>query len=126
MPRCTTSHTISPSGAIISRASTRRPFRLFLHRQFNARISFPRASPAFVDALDMRRVAEIRLADAFANGAEVHLKTGCRRSRFFADMFRRVRGAKASPATTTNAFGSLDDMLSAAATIFVRQAGSAG
>ena len=63
----------------------------------------------FVDAVDMSRVAEVRLADCFRDGYEVHLKPGAG-DLDFADLFRRVEGAGFT-GHYTNAFGSLDDML---------------
>jgi len=83
----------------------------------------PEGIAGFVDALDMDRVGEVRLADCFRNGHEVHLKPGAG-DLDFADMFRRVEG-KGFTGHYTNAFGSLDDMLSAR-DYLVRQAGSAG
>ncbi|MGE5268660.1 MAG: sugar phosphate isomerase/epimerase family protein [Thiohalocapsa sp.] len=63
----------------------------------------------FVAALDMARVFEVRLADCFRNGDEVHLMPG-RGDIDFADMFRLVEGA-GFRGHYMNAFGSLDDML---------------
>jgi sugar phosphate isomerase/epimerase len=83
----------------------------------------PEGIAGFVDALDMGRVAEIRLADCFRNGNEVHLKPGAG-DVDFADMFRRIEG-KGFTGHYTSAFGSLDDMLSARDDL-VRQAASAG
>ena len=71
----------------------------------------PAGVAGFVDALDMRRVAEVRIADCFRNGHEVHLKPGAG-DLDFADMFRRVEG-NGFTGQYTNAFGSLDDMLAA-------------
>jgi sugar phosphate isomerase/epimerase len=71
----------------------------------------PEGIAGFVDALDMDRVGEVRLADCFRNGHEVHLKPGAG-DLDFADMFRRIEG-KGFKGHYTNAFGSLDDMLSA-------------
>jgi sugar phosphate isomerase/epimerase len=71
----------------------------------------PEGIAGFVDALDMRRVAEVRLADCFRNGHEVHLAPGAG-DLDFADMFRRIEG-KGFTGHYTNAFGSLDDMLNA-------------
>ena len=71
----------------------------------------PEGIAGFVDALDMDRVGEVRLADCFRNGHEVHLKPGAG-DLDFADMFRRVEG-KSFRGRYTNAFGSLDDMLNA-------------
>jgi sugar phosphate isomerase/epimerase len=83
----------------------------------------PEGIAGFVDALDMRRVAEVRLADCFRNGNEAHLKPGAG-DVDFADMFRRIEG-KGFTGHYTNAFGSLDDMLSAR-DYLVQKAGSAG
>jgi sugar phosphate isomerase/epimerase len=75
----------------------------------------PEGVGAFVDALDMTQVEEVRLADCFRNGHEVHLKPGAG-DLDFADMFRRVEG-KGFKGHYTNAFGSLDDMLNARDTL---------
>lgn len=77
----------------------------------------------FVDALDMDRVAEVRLADCFRNGSEVHLKPGAG-DLDFVDMFRRIEG-KGFRGHYTSVFGSLDDMLDAR-DYLVREAGRAG
>jgi sugar phosphate isomerase/epimerase len=69
----------------------------------------PEGIEGFVAALDMSRVAEVRLADCFRNGYEVHLKPGAG-DLDFGDMFRRIEGAGFC-GHYTNAFGSLDDML---------------
>ena len=69
----------------------------------------PEGVAGFVDALDMSRVEEVRLADCFRNGYEVHLKPGAG-DLDFADMFRRIED-KGFTGHYTNAFGSLDDML---------------
>ena len=53
----------------------------------------------------MGRVEEVRLADCFRNGHEVHLKPGAG-DIDFADMFRRIEGKRFS-GHYTNAFGSL-------------------
>src|SRR6266446_3646270 len=71
----------------------------------------PEGIAGFVDALDMDRVGEVRLADCFRNGHEVHLKPGAG-DLDFADMFRRIEG-KGFAGHYMNAFGSLDDMLAA-------------
>jgi sugar phosphate isomerase/epimerase len=65
----------------------------------------------FVDALDFRRVGEVRLADCFRNGHEVHLSPGAG-DLDFARLFARVEAA-GFRGHYTNAFGSLDDMLAA-------------
>ena len=70
----------------------------------------PEGVAGFVDALDMSRVAEVRLADCFRNGCEAHLKPGAG-DLDFADAFRRIEGAGFT-GHYMNAFGSLDDMLS--------------
>ena len=69
----------------------------------------PEGIAGFVDALDMTRVEEVRLADCFRNGHEVHLSPGAG-DIDFADMFRRIEGAGFG-GHYMNAFGSLDDML---------------
>lgn len=69
----------------------------------------PEGVAGFVDALDMSRVEEVRLADCFRNGHEVHLKPGAG-DLDFADAFRRIEG-KGFSGHYMNAFGSLDDML---------------
>jgi len=83
----------------------------------------PAGIAGFVDALDMSRVEEVRLADCFRNGHEVHLKPGAG-DIDFADMFQRVEG-KGFNGHHTNAFGSLDDML-AGRDELVRLAGNIG
>ena len=69
----------------------------------------PEGIAGFVDALDMRMVEEVRLADCFRNGHEVHLKPGAG-DLDFGDMFRRVEG-KGFKGHYTNAFTTLEDML---------------
>jgi sugar phosphate isomerase/epimerase len=69
----------------------------------------PEGVAGFVDALDMSRVEEVRLADCFRNGFEVHLKPGAG-DLDFADMFKRIEG-RGFTGHYMNAFGSLDDML---------------
>ncbi len=71
----------------------------------------PEGVAGFVDAIDMSRVEEVRLADCFRNGHEIHLKPGAG-DLDFADMFRRIEG-KGFTGHYMNAFGSLDDMLTA-------------
>lgn len=71
----------------------------------------PDGVEGFVDAIPMERVAEVRLADCWRNGHEVHLRPG--EGDFdFGDMFRRVE-AKGFKGHYMNAFGSPDDMLAA-------------
>ncbi|MGZ8154115.1 MAG: sugar phosphate isomerase/epimerase family protein [Burkholderiales bacterium] len=65
----------------------------------------------FADELNFEHVGEVRLADCWRNGYEVHLKPG-EGDLDFAGMFRRVEG-KGFKGHYTNAFGSLDDRLSA-------------
>ena len=69
----------------------------------------PEGVAGFVDAIEMDRVEEVRLADCWRNGNEVHLKPGAG-DLDFADMFRRIEG-KGFRGHYMNAFGSLDDML---------------
>ncbi|MGD9616075.1 MAG: sugar phosphate isomerase/epimerase family protein [Alphaproteobacteria bacterium] len=83
----------------------------------------PEGVAGFVEALDVARVHEIRLADCFRNGYEVHLRPG-RGDLDFADLFRRIEG-KGFRGHYMNAFGSLDDML-AGRDDLVRLAAAAG
>jgi sugar phosphate isomerase/epimerase len=83
----------------------------------------PEGIAGFVDALDMGRVEEVRLADCFRNGYEVHLPPG-KGDIDFADMFWRIE-AKGFRGHYMNAFGSLDDMLEGREEL-VRIAGKAG
>jgi sugar phosphate isomerase/epimerase len=83
----------------------------------------PEGIAGFVDALDMGRVEEVRLADCFRNGYEVHLPPG-NGDVDFAAMFRRIEGA-GFRGHYMNAFGSLDDMLEGRDAL-VRIAGKAG
>lgn len=69
----------------------------------------PEGIAGFVAALDMARVCEVRLADCFRNGSEVHLMPG-RGDIDFAETFRLVESAGFRGHYMT-AFGSLDDML---------------
>jgi sugar phosphate isomerase/epimerase len=71
----------------------------------------PEGIAGFVDAIDMSRVEEVRLADCFRNGYEIHLRPGAG-DLDFADMFKRIEGAGFA-GHYMNAFGSLDDMLDA-------------
>jgi sugar phosphate isomerase/epimerase len=85
----------------------------------NFRLSFtanhahlvPEGIPGFIQAIDLSRVGEVRLADCFRNGFEAHLKPG-EGNLDFGDLFLRLErgGFKGH---YTNAFGSLDDMLAA-------------
>jgi sugar phosphate isomerase/epimerase len=83
----------------------------------------PEGIEGFVDALDMSRVEEVRIADCLRNGYEVHLKPGTG-NLDFGDMFKRVE-SKGFKGHYTNAFGSLDDML-AARDYLVEKAKAAG
>jgi sugar phosphate isomerase/epimerase len=69
----------------------------------------PEGIPSFIGAIDLRRVAEVRLADCFRNGYEAHLKPG-EGDLDFGDLFRRLESG-GFKGHYTNAFGSLDDML---------------
>ena len=69
----------------------------------------PEGIEGFVNALDFRRVGEIRLADTWRNGHEIHLKPGAGDVDFGA-MFKLIEG-RGYKGYYTNAFGSLDDML---------------
>jgi sugar phosphate isomerase/epimerase len=69
----------------------------------------PEGIGGFVEALDFGRVEEVRLADCFRNGHEVHLKPGAG-DLDFAEMFQSIE-AKGFAGHYMNAFGSLDDML---------------
>ena len=69
----------------------------------------PEGVAGFVEALDMSRVEEVRLADSRRNGHEEHLTPGAG-DLDFADMFRRIEGAGFA-GHYMNAFGSLGDML---------------
>jgi sugar phosphate isomerase/epimerase len=66
--------------------------------------------PGFVDALDMVRAKEVRLADNHGD-VEIHLKPG-EGNIDFGDMFRRIEAAGFT-GHYMNQFGSLDDMLTA-------------
>lgn len=83
----------------------------------------PEGIAGFVEALDFGRVVEVRLADCFRNGHEVHLPPG-RGDIDFADSFRRIE-AKGFRGHYMTAFGSLDDML-AGREALARCAGRAG
>jgi sugar phosphate isomerase/epimerase len=69
----------------------------------------PEGVAGFVDAMPIRRVVEVRLADCFRNGHEQHLRPG--EGDFdFPDLFRRLE-AKGFEGHYMAAFGSLEDML---------------
>ncbi|HZN23270.1 MAG TPA: TIM barrel protein [Burkholderiales bacterium] len=67
----------------------------------------PEGVAGFAEALDFSLVGEVRLADCYRNGHEVHLKPGAG-DLDFGDMFRRIEGA-GFKGHYTNAFGSLED-----------------
>src|ERR1044071_2246869 len=69
----------------------------------------PEGVAGFVDAIDVNRVEELRLADCFRNGHEVHLPPG-QGDLDFGDMFRRIE-AKGFRGHYMNALGSLGDMV---------------
>ena len=83
----------------------------------------PEGVAGFVEMLDMARVEEVRLADCFRNGREVHLNPGDGDLDFVA-MFQAIEG-KGFTGHYMNAFGSLDDML-AGRDALVRLAHQAG
>jgi len=69
----------------------------------------PEGVEGFVNALDFKRVGEVRLADTWRNGYEIHLKPGTGDLDFGA-MFKGIEG-KGYKGYYTNAFSNLDDML---------------
>jgi sugar phosphate isomerase/epimerase len=71
----------------------------------------PEGIEGFVAELDFKRVGEVRLADTYRNGHEVHLRPGDGNLDFGA-MFKAIEGAGYT-GYYTNAFTSLDDMLAA-------------
>jgi sugar phosphate isomerase/epimerase len=71
----------------------------------------PEGIEGFVAALNFKRVGEVRLADTYRNGHEVHLKPGDGNLDFGA-MFKAIEGA-GYRGYYTNAFTSLDDMIAA-------------
>jgi sugar phosphate isomerase/epimerase len=83
----------------------------------------PEGIEGIVAALDFRRVREVRLADTWRNGHEVHLKPGDGDLDFGA-MFKAIEGG-GFKGYYTNAFGSLDDML-AGREVLVQKARAAG
>jgi sugar phosphate isomerase/epimerase len=83
----------------------------------------PEGVDGFIDVLDFTRVGEVRLADCFRNGHEVHLVPG-EGDLDFGRMFQRIEAA-GFRGHYTNAFGSLDDMLAARDTL-AEQARRAG
>ena len=83
----------------------------------------PEGIEGFVKALNFKRVHEVRLADCFRNGFEVHLPPG-KGNIDFGNMFKLIESA-GFKGGYTNAFGTLDDMLAARGT-FVKHAQAAG
>jgi sugar phosphate isomerase/epimerase len=69
----------------------------------------PEGIEGFVAALDFKRVGEVRLADCYRNGHEIHLKPGTG-NLDFGQMFKLIEG-KGYKGHYTSAFGSLGDML---------------
>jgi sugar phosphate isomerase/epimerase len=68
----------------------------------------PEGVSGFVDAIPWNRVREVRLADCFRNGHEIHLPPG--EGDFdFPDMFRRIEG-RGFRGHYMNAFGTLEQM----------------
>jgi sugar phosphate isomerase/epimerase len=71
----------------------------------------PEGVEGFVAAMPLDRVAEVRLADCFRNGKEEHLRPG--EGNFdFRGLFETLE-ARSYRGLYTNAFGSLEDMLTA-------------
>ena len=69
----------------------------------------PEGVEGFVTALNFKRVGEVRLADTWRNGYEVHLAPGAG-DMDFGTMFKLIEG-KGYKGYYTNAFTSLDAML---------------
>lgn len=75
----------------------------------------PEGVDGFLDGMDINRCDEVRLADCFRNGKEMHLKPG--NGDFdFAALFTRLDKMGFS-GHYMNAFGTLDDMLQARDTL---------
>jgi sugar phosphate isomerase/epimerase len=73
----------------------------------------PEGVEGFLAEVPLERVREVRLADCFRNGREEHLLPG--QGDFdFPGLFRALE-ARGYRGHYTNAFGSLDDMLTARA-----------
>lgn len=83
----------------------------------------PEGIEGFVQALNFKRVHEVRLADCWRNGFEEHLVPG-QGNLNFGKMFKLIEGA-GFKGHYTNAFGTLEDML-AARQLFVKKAKAAG
>jgi hydroxypyruvate isomerase len=69
----------------------------------------PEGVEGFIDAFDLSRCDEVRLADCWRNGKEIHLKPG-EGDLDFSDLFRRLEGGGFKGHYMT-AFGSLQDMI---------------
>ena len=69
----------------------------------------PEGIEGFATALDFKRVGEVRLADCYRNGHEIHLEPGTG-NLDFGQMFKLIEG-KGYKGHYTSAFGSLCDML---------------
>jgi sugar phosphate isomerase/epimerase len=69
----------------------------------------PEGIEGFIKAFDLARCDEVRLADCWRNGKEIHLKPGDG-DLDFADLFRRLEGGGFKGHYMT-AFGSLSDMI---------------
>ena len=69
----------------------------------------PEGIEGFLQAFDLDRCDEVRLADCWRNGKEIHLKPGDG-DLDFADLFRRLEGGGFKGHYMT-AFGSLPDMI---------------
>ena len=83
----------------------------------------PEGVEGFVEALDFKRVGEVRLADTWRNGYEIHLAPGTG-DMDFGVMFKLIEG-KGYKGYYTNAFASLDAML-AGRDFLVEKARAAG
>ena len=69
----------------------------------------PEGMEGFIEALNFKRVGEVRLADTWRNGYEIHLAPG-KGDMDFGKMFKLIEG-KGYRGYYTNAFTSLDAML---------------
>jgi sugar phosphate isomerase/epimerase len=83
----------------------------------------PEGIEGFVKVLDFKRVGEVRLADCYRNGHEIHLMPGTG-NLDFRQMFKLIEG-RGYKGHYTNAFGSLGDML-AGRDVLVERARAAG
>jgi sugar phosphate isomerase/epimerase len=75
----------------------------------------PEGIPAFIDGLDISRCDEVRLADCWRNGKEIHLRPG-EGDLDFGDLFRRLDRA-GFKGHYINAFGSLQDVIDGRVTL---------